>query len=81
MSWSIAVNDYFSWTGYAATAQRQLFGGGRGSSGGQKVSFHDSFSNNQNPYKWVSQDAKQQQQQQGQSFGQQQQQLSSADIV
>ena len=68
------------------TAQRQLFGGGgrRGSAGGggqQKVTFKDSFgqTQNQNPYRWSSQDA--QQQQQGRSTATNTQQMSAADIL
>lgn len=65
--------------GYSVTAQRQLFGGGgRPTSGPPKVAFRDSFSASQNPYKWTSQDAKQQQGQ-GQSVAQQQ--VSATDIV
>ncbi|XP_060563912.1 nucleoporin NUP42-like, partial [Ruditapes philippinarum] len=76
--------------GYSVTAQRQLFGGGGGGGGrrggggggGQKVSFRDSFgqSQNQNPYRWLSQDA-QQQQQQGRNAAANTQQMSAADIV
>jgi hypothetical protein len=76
--------------GYSVTAQRQLFGGGGGGGrrgggggGGQKVSFRDSFgqSQNQNPYRWLSQDAQQQQQQQGRNAAANTQQMSAADIV
>lgn len=64
--------------GYSVTAQRQLFGGSRPTSGGPKVSFRDNFGTNQNPYKWFSQDAKQQQ---GQNQPAAQQQVSASDIV
>ena len=64
-------------TGYNLTAQRQLFGGPRPASGSTKVNFRDSFGANQNPYKWIAPDAKQQQGQ-GQSAAQQ---TSATDIV
>lgn len=63
--------------GYNLTAQRQLFGGPRPASGSTKVNFRDSFGANQNPYKWIAPDAKQQQGQ-GQSAAQQ---TSATDIV
>ncbi|XP_045189893.2 nucleoporin NUP42-like [Mercenaria mercenaria] len=70
--------------GFSMTAQRQLFGGGKkggagGSEGGggQKVSFRDSFGQNQNPYRWISQDA----QQQSRNTMANTQQMSAADIV
>lgn len=63
--------------GYSVTAQRQLFGTGRPTTAPQKVSFQDSFGASQNPYKWVSQDSRQQ----GQGQSAAQQQLSANDIV
>ncbi|KAL4231408.1 Nucleoporin-like protein 2 [Mactra antiquata] len=39
--------------GFRVTAQKQLFGK---KSGGQNVTFRDSFGQNQNPYKWSAQD-------------------------
>lgn len=70
--------------GYSVTAQRQLFGGnkrgGGGGAGQQKVSFRDSFGQNQNPYRWLNQDAQQQQQQNRQSVSSIQQ-MSASDLV
>lgn len=61
--------------GYSVSAQRQLFGGSRGGSG-QKVSFRDSFGQNQNPYRWLNPDAQQQRSTTASS-----QQSSSAELV
>ena len=62
----------FLMAGYSMSAQRQLFGGGRPTTTPAKVSFGP----NQNPYKWIAPDAKQQQ---GQANAQQQ--ISATDIV
>ena len=68
----VSCEHSFILTGYSVSAQRQLFGGGgRPQQSSSKVS----FGQNQNPYKWVASDAKQQ----GQAGAQQQ--ISASDIV
>lgn len=66
--------------GYSVTAQRQLFGGNKKvGAGAPKVSFRDSFGQNQNPYRWLSADAQQQQQERNAQISTQQ--MSASDIV